>query len=148
MTMHAHSNFGMTSTPCTQVIRYPFAWHHSCLFIIILYHAWFPSEYSQTCHISGILCTAIMFSHGLSHLLHWKGSTEKKREPKWLSWRVILKIGSLLWGRATFFFIIMFTKASFFHSQNSSLLTRRAKSDLFFALKQLSYKKWHQNGAS
>ena len=26
----------------------------------------------------------------------------KKREPKWLSWRVIFKIGSLLWRRAVF----------------------------------------------
>ena len=32
------------------------------------------------------------------------GYTEKKkREPKWLSWRVILKIGSLLKRRAVFF---------------------------------------------
>ena len=40
----------------------------------------------------------------------WIPTLRKKREPKWLSWRVVLKISSLLWGRAAFFFIIMFRK--------------------------------------
>ncbi len=35
---------------------------------------------------------------------------EKKREPKWLTWRVILKISSLFVGKGHFFFIIMFRK--------------------------------------
>ena len=39
----------------------------------------------------------------LGPALFIKNTLRKKREPKWLSWKVIFKIGSLLWGRATFF---------------------------------------------
>ncbi len=53
----------------------------------------------------------------ISNVIYHTLYTEKKREPKWLSWRVILKIGSLLWGRATFF------------------------------LHNHVYRGWHQNGA-
>ncbi len=59
--------------------------------------------------------------------------TEKKREPTWLSWRVILKIGSLLWRRAVFFFIIMFgTKIELQREQSYGQPDRRANLALLF----------------
>ena len=55
---------------------------------------WFKWFWLWSRHIASGLwdftITTVTFTH----------HTEKKREPKWLSWRVILKIGSLLWRRA------------------------------------------------